>query len=533
METGVGKHGMTEDKSNRSPEFVLSNQKGREDARWPLTIICAIGILLQGCAATNPPIKNKAVDAKQPKVKIELIPQEKLPRGVPAERATEYALRAILTSKEFAEFEKLKTREEQEKWVFRYWSERNPRPDRPQQNPYREEVLERILNALERFPAQGTPQPWDDRGEVWIRQGEPKDRLIQESGSDSMWTKEVWTYPSIEYTFKDLNGTGEFRLTEAGYFGITPRSPSDIAMTTSKMVATVRQQGVHYAYDYGKALKVIDRVEKFRQAEKSTGSDVFIQWAVRLRDLLKPFSDTAKYSWRVVAYDLNGNVVCQDSASETRKITTPVDGQVFINQCRLWLPPGNYTYALAVEGSGGLGLIKRKEPLIIPEYVTLRERSISDLMLPSLMKDVTGDSIPAELLRFVRTFEGHEYLIVPSTGQIFQGDLLNLYAELYYLTLDTTTEKGVSRFRAKISLVSQKGQTKRFLLADQELEGEGQHVPLLKAFSTEKIPPGEYIVNVEVEDLLAKPTDSKRKLTILGPVKINKRSDIQSENSEK
>jgi hypothetical protein len=61
------------------------------------------------------------------------------------------------------------------------------------------------------------------------------------------------------------------------------------------------------------------------------------------------------------------------------------------------------------------------------------------------------------------------------------------------------------------------------IVAEEGVEPGNTNFLYVKTVAPPGIKPGQYILKLEAEDLFASPTDSKRRLSVLAPIKINKK----------
>ena len=137
----------------------------------------------------------------------------------------------IITPAEREVFLSLPNEEERGKFIENFWKRRDPEPQTPE-NEFKIAYYRRIAFANKFFTVGGTPGWKTDRGRVFILLGPPSeiqsDYLSGRSSINRPGTiKEIWTYwnlpnpdlpYTLEFTFVDLYGTGDFKLeTSLGY----------------------------------------------------------------------------------------------------------------------------------------------------------------------------------------------------------------------------------------------------------------------------------------------------------------------------
>ena len=138
-------------------------------------------------------------------------------------------VRLIITPEEENAYNKLKTDDERQNFIFDFWRRRDPSPD-TEENEYRDEYYERMAYANEHFGSG--KQGWlTDRGRIYIKWGKPDEieshpsggQYLRQSyeggGTTTTYPFETWFYrylPSvgsgIEVEFIDPTGSGEFRI---------------------------------------------------------------------------------------------------------------------------------------------------------------------------------------------------------------------------------------------------------------------------------------------------------------------------------
>ncbi len=121
----------------------------------------------------------------------------------------------IITTQEVAEFYKLDSEQDRDKFVEDFWNRRNPKPG-SQENKFKEEHYRRIAYANQHFAAD-IPGWKTDRGHIYILYGPPDsiDRHYSDAGSNSdavgavtsPHDSEVWHYRLIESIGKDIGFT--------------------------------------------------------------------------------------------------------------------------------------------------------------------------------------------------------------------------------------------------------------------------------------------------------------------------------------
>jgi len=127
------------------------------------------------------------------------------------EELTNFALWHILDTEEFKEFMSLDNNHDKSEWRRKFWKRQDPTPTTPE-NEIEAEFQKRVEYARSNFASfwnylnfkylpdenlrLGWPHaPWDARGELYIKYGEPDDRSIEG------WHTEIWTYNRYSVDF--------------------------------------------------------------------------------------------------------------------------------------------------------------------------------------------------------------------------------------------------------------------------------------------------------------------------------------------
>ena len=103
----------------------------------------------------------------------------------PEERTLYTDIVYVASEEEYRQYERLDSEEERAEFRRRFWAARDPQPATPV-NERLVEHYRRIMHAREHF--SGGQQPWDRRGDIYIRFGEPDDQqhFIMQTGENAM-----------------------------------------------------------------------------------------------------------------------------------------------------------------------------------------------------------------------------------------------------------------------------------------------------------------------------------------------------------
>ena len=187
-------------------------------------------------------------------------------------------MKALLGPEEFAEYITIKDTAGANEWLRRFWTRHDPTPTTPE-NEFQVEHERRVYHAIYLFGAAGRGgPPWDDRGEVYIRYGQPDERLIRRSDRDEdiagvhpgvsrpdaddltstpLNTEgaatEVWTYYrwNQSFQFEDKRGLGFFQLVPV----TDPEARrQDVGEFYATRLRAIDLQPAIYYHEYGKNL---------------------------------------------------------------------------------------------------------------------------------------------------------------------------------------------------------------------------------------------------------------------------------------
>lgn len=93
-----------------------------------------------------------------------------------AEKIEYQGLKAVASADELKEFRKL-TGQKKADWLRIFWAKRDPTPTTPE-NEFKAEHEKRVQYVYENFRTEQYGYIWDDRGEVYLRYGDPDERNL-------------------------------------------------------------------------------------------------------------------------------------------------------------------------------------------------------------------------------------------------------------------------------------------------------------------------------------------------------------------
>jgi GWxTD domain-containing protein len=473
----------------------------------------------------------------------------------------------IITDDERKAFKKLQTDEEREQFIEQFWRRRDPDPD-TDENEYREEYYERIAYANEHF-ASGIPGWKTDRGRIYIRYGKADEIESHPSGGSyerpsyhgggntTTYPFEVWFYrylpgvgSGIEIEFVDPSGSGEYRiarspeekdamlmipnagLTLSEQLGLSSKSDrilgygrdgstgpysreQDSPFSRLQLYADLQRPPQVKFKDLETALGVTGtgvvednpltfdmRVDFFRQSDER----VITAFTIQTDNSALTFADsggvqTARINifGRITAVSGRRAGLFEDPVITTASVSelTEAKGRKSAYQKAVALAPGTYKVDVIVRDvqSGATGV--RHLGFTVPKYDT-KQLSTSTLVLAARLEGL-GDQ-PA-----VGQFVIGQVKVIPNISATYRrGVPVGLYMQVYNAGIDQTT----LRPSVDVEYVfTQNGkEISKIPETWQGLSDAGQRLTLAKLFSTEKLSPGKYKVEVRIRDRVSSQT---------------------------
>jgi len=393
----------------------------------------------------------------------------------------------IASREEWAAFDTLQG-EAREQFLGLFWKRRDPTPTTPD-NEFLTQFEERVDYALTRFPVRSQPEPWDRRGEVYIRFGQPDD--IVDSTFDAYYEK--WYYFGLNLKFMFEGGAEGLRIIPfhefSGGVQSLPRYYEDI----KRMEA----HGVLYVPPLGELhLDVALDLYPFRRSDGAY--DVYVASAAPVRDLAKRNwrrdIEGFHYVARIIAFDSALGVRWLDSTQVEETRSRAEKRGLSLHQWSTVLTPGFYVVAAewddAQSPRRGVASFDR---WLVP-YDTAVELDLSPLVIAEDVREAREGSGG-----FVRN--GKE--IIPTPSHIFEkSQKVAFYHEVYNLR---PGREGQCRYRVEYSLYPEGEGERRILFAGDYESAERA------TFQSGTLPPGTvesgtYILEVKTTDLVASVT---------------------------
>lgn len=475
------------------------------------------------------------------------------------------ALRFILTEAERKEFDKIESPREKAHWAKIYWKQRDPTPT-TERNERLQEYLRRIAHAKEFFTAL-TLTGFDDRGEVYIKYGEPYQKYSQPVGTSFARANESWSYshiyPGLIFDFISdgtaYSLTDDFRKAVVSKSSIVSslisiyqsRSDLDLKYASTAEALThilnvtrdehqmrslafeqlsefaseshksrIEAPVASYDYDYQKKpLHLALSLARFREPNGRFRLELY--YGIPVNELA--FSQMAQY-WHtpivstVAIFDSLYNTVAADSVTIDLRVPDEASTKMGLlnNQFNFSLPPGAYHTTLRVENVPGnrLGIVQADIPRPAFSF-SADSLAISDLQMSHQIV-VLGDSdeMKTENKAGNEKYIKHGLRIAPLAGQMIDKNrMLFVYFEIYGLALN---ESGQTRNALQYTLrstSSKKGLLKKIvgifggkkekLSVTETRQGQSPGPVEHIGIDLSKQPDGEYALEITVRDLNA------------------------------
>ena len=460
-------------------------------------LFLVISVCFLGCTATDRYLRKAAPDIRQ----------------------TYYELEPVMTDSETVEFLKL-SRVEREKWIAKFWKSKDPTPT-TERNEFKEEHEKRVEYAKANFGSGFTMRPWDDRGEVYIKYGEPDEKepgiyasstgrqkvgettglfgdihLLSTGDAGEIW--HYWQY-SLDLQFED-------RL-DVGYYGLTPyisqieanRSkplPHEQSDRIQNFMATkaekVEMQKEIYKHDYGgEPLDYALDVVSFRF--KKDLYDVDVNLGIPTDKLGGEDDTVAQGSLmrRISVFDANLSEVAKDST--TQYFSAPSQkGLLLVDQKTFKLAPGEYTIAAEVKdlATNRIGIYKKE--ILLPAHTDPKEQYISQIIMASEIRAPQPNE---------RKYVKYDLAVVPLPSKTYYADqMIKFYYEVYNLKLD---QEGKTRYLVTYDLVNAKQKKERNIYNSYVLTAKSSDIYEVGYIDPAEVSAGDYILVARVQDALS------------------------------
>ena len=364
-----------------------------------------------------------------------------------------------------------------------FWKRRDPTPT-TDRNEFKEQFEERVDFARTRFSVRAQPEPWDRRGEIYIRFGEPDERI--DSSFDANYEK--WYYYTLNLKFMFGGGVEGLRLRPFVEFNGRVQSLPEYNDYRVRM----EKKGVLYSPPLGEV--AVDMALDWYPFRREDGYyDVYVACAVSMRAIAKRTRDRGgqlRYVTRVVAFDSLLTNRWRDSAVVNEVIPRIASDARAQNAWRTVLPPGFYVVAAEMDDDqSGKRAVSTFDGWLVPHASSV-ELDLSPLVMAAEVREVTEDAGP-----FVRN--GKE--IVPQTGNVFKSHQdVAFYHEVYNLRPDSA---GLCRYHVEYALYDE-GRRDRTTLMAREYTSTETSTYQAGLIPHDRVEEGTYILEVATTDLV-------------------------------
>ncbi|GAB4320980.1 MAG: hypothetical protein Kow0074_11670 [Candidatus Zixiibacteriota bacterium] len=435
------------------------------------------------------------------------------------DRQRDASMKALLGKEKYLEYVLLTDTTEANEWLRKFWVEHDPTPT-TEENEFREEHIRRVRHAIHFF-GQGSRKgpPWDERGEVYIRYGEPDERRIFNFGMDdnpydrferdrqreSVFGRdiaddalssgqaptEVWTYYKFGETFQfeDNNQWGFYKLVPLSDPSLPRQDVADFFQ--SRLSISDLQPAIYY-HEYGENLVdyALD-VVRFHSGRNVWRVDVNLGYPIS--ELGRgPDSMSVSLRRRIIIRDEDQREVYGEVGVIHRIIdTASAQNRLMVEQQVCDLPSGHYTLAVTIDDlfSGKTGTYTRD--IHLPKYVVSEVHEISDIEMASFVWSIYEPGAP-----FVKA----DRMVMPLPSRIYlPGQELAFYYEVYNLLTD---ESGETRYRVNYEIREIDGDRSFTFKEPGHFTGTTRNARRFGTLNIDDVPPGDYLLTVIVHDEL-------------------------------
>jgi len=454
-----------------------------------------------------------------------------------SEKEMTAGLNSLLPPSDFQHLQSLPDSQKVE-WLRMFWQDHDPTPT-TSENEFRREHFRRVRYALYYFSNPFGSIPWDDRGEVYVRYGEPNERTyvldgvwdrrtglgvtgsrletlsstpIEQGGGDASSegigstqmanrdafaeygardiAGEVWHYYhfDLSFQFQDEEGLGIYSLVPL----MDDIGPSqEYSEFVQTRITAIDLQPALYFHDYGDTqLDYALDLARFRSEGKMFNVDVNLGYP--LADLARGGPDSSTISIRrsVVIRDDSLREIASELSVLTRRVGPAGSGQrLMVEQKVFNLPPGRYELAVSIEDlfSETEGIYKKQFRL--PEFAARDIQEISDIEMASFVWSVYEPGSP-----YVKA----NHMVMPLPSRVYMvNQPIAFYYEVYNLAKNDQ-DTAVYHVNYEImdlqaNHVFFKEDAGRFHSADRDIIQFG-------VLEDARLQPGEYLLSVNIKD---------------------------------
>ncbi len=463
----------------------------------------------------------------------------------------------ILTPAERAAWDKLQTDDEREKFIAIFWDKRDPDPD-TEENEFKQAYYERVAYADEHFTS-GKPGRMTDRGRIYIKFGKPDDieshpaggqyerPSYEGGGSTSTYPFEKWFYryipnvrSGVDLEFVDPTGSGEYRLarnpdekdamlyvpgagqTMGELLGFETRADRIAGSSGFGRVNYQRQQDS--PFEVAELLRALDEPPAIKSSFDRTSTDTpkvdenLISFEVQVNYFRQ--TDNRVLAALTVQTD-NNQLAFKDSGGlqsahlnifgrlttiadrrlgtfEDSVVTTATAEELSGARSRksayakaFILQPGRYRIDVMVRDivSGATGI--QHIGLKVPEFPADR-LSVSSIVLAAKLESMEGQPAAG---RFVI---GTTKVIPNISGIYIRNQPVGVYLQVYNAAIDQTTLRPA--VDVEYVLLKNGKELGKQLEDWRDLNDSGQRLTLTRLIDTRTLTPGDYQIQVRIND---------------------------------
>lgn len=291
-----------------------------------------------------------------------------------------YSLRPIASEEQLRQLFALSP-PDREDWLRRFWKELDPTPTTPE-NERKDEHERRVAYALEHYSTQFWGRPWDDRGDIYIKFGEPDDRNIRIGPTNC----EIWHYhhePELVLQFDEEPLEDYYRLfgrlrSHGGATGVGARGQLHSVMVKAAAAeARAESKGPAYECNLDTSLPYYVEMPQFGGENDETRVELLYVLPTEQLD----FQDGwAEIEVRATVFDSAYGEVVTRVAGQRFSQDDVGRGDLLIGTLDLSIPPADYRLGFRLED------LKARRMGILKSNLTVRdfsELAVSDLNLES------------------------------------------------------------------------------------------------------------------------------------------------------
>ena len=423
--------------------------------------------------------------------------------------------------------------------LIAFWVARDPDPFTPE-NEYLAEYFRRLEYVKQHYQVN-EKIGYDDRGRMYLKHGEPADKVIFPGGFSDSVPNESWLYTTSEgqfiYHFIDKQMIGRYFLEEdlglARRHGVSLRLLEERAHLDpiyNSIVRSLQQDSSSTTSELQR--EILERIEDITVAETAeesfnppklvsiSSSQHFYFDLFQYQSLESPaktdlnviiafpaekvdfFRSEGEYESRIevgaIFYDATWREVTRyDKIKPFRAKSPPEESQYLLQGFWATVPPGQYHFALKAITAGSIrGQIYRMG-LNVDSLGTSR-LALSDIQIGHKLEPGADGQLRQRVPLAANLFR-----------QFGKNEPIQVYFEIYNMIydIDSKTHYTVQYFVNSLETTRAAAQQTVFL--KQEFVGEARFEPVTLAIDITRLPPGRTRLTIVVEDLTVKESKEK------------------------